>query len=87
MLQSYRVYNCQVNRLSDIVRCSVDCNSFAEILQVVKVCSQMTHILPFLIIEIVAKSHDSLLLHSSGYESLGLRSSERMLLLSSQQRK
>ncbi len=55
MLQSYRVYNSQVNRLSDIVRCSVDCNSFAEILQVIKVCSQMTHILPFLSLKLSRK--------------------------------
>jgi hypothetical protein len=41
-MQSYRVYDSQVNRLTDIVRCSVDCSSFADILKIVKVRSRVT---------------------------------------------
>jgi hypothetical protein len=41
-----------VNRLSDIVRCSVDCNSFAEILQVLEVSNPESDVyLSFLIME------------------------------------
>jgi hypothetical protein len=41
LLQIYRVYNSQVDRLTDIVRTSVDCCSFASINAVVKVRSSL----------------------------------------------